>query len=276
MSEHWRRLPLQVGATAPLLAGAEALLAGLDTVRQPALRWYVMEQPSLILGSSQRISEVDLDACEAAGVCVHRRRSGGTAVYTDATLLSLDVALPAGHRLLPQNVTAAYQWFGETWRDTLQRLGVDAYVIDDAAARALHALLDPAVKQVCFGGVSPFEVLVGYRKLVGLAQVRRRPGGLLQAGIYLRWDAGRISSLLQGTPDERQARASLLRERAVGLQESNGQHIDIPTVITTWEQTLQEVQQVELLDDTWTDEEHAAIISTAERYGAVAGSAVTI
>jgi lipoate-protein ligase A len=234
-----------------------------------------MDRPALILGSSQRLAEVDWLACEVAGVTVHRRRSGGTAVYTDRTLLSLDVALPMGHRLLPQNVTAAYRWFGEVWRGTLQRLGVHSYAVEDAAARALNASLDPAVKQVCFGGVSPYEVLVDRCKLVGLAQVRRRPGGLFQAGIYLRWDPERISSLLSGTPDERRTRAALLRDRAVGLHELVDPDVDMDAIIAAWEQTLQEIEHVKLVDDDWMPEERTVIAATEERYTAMPMPATT-
>jgi lipoate-protein ligase A len=260
---------MERGATAPLLASAEALIEGLAVREQPAIRWYVMDRPALILGSSQRLAEVDRIACESAGVTVHRRRSGGTAVYTDRTLLSLDVALPTGHRLLPQNVTAAYRWFGEVWRGALQRLGVHSYAIEDAPARALNASLDPAVKQVCFGGVSPYEVLMNRRKLVGLAQVRRRPGGLLQAGIYLRWEPDRISSLLSGTPEERRTRAELLRDRAVGLHELGSPDVDMDAIIAAWEQTLQETEHVKLMDDDWMADERAGIAATEERYTAL-------
>lgn len=275
MTESWRRLPLQQGAAAPVLAGSEALLEVLGASGQPALRWYIIERPALILGSSQRIAEVDFDACEAAGVSVHRRRSGGTAVYADATLLSLDVALPAGHRLLSQNVTIAYRWFGEVWREALNRLGVVTDVIEDAPARALNTSLEPAVKQVCFGGVSPYEVLVGQRKLVGLAQVRRRQGGLLQAGIYLRWEPERISGLLNGTPQERQTRGALLRDRALGLHEMSSQKVDMATIAATWEQILQESHHVELIDDDWTAAERTARASLQERYGALTAPVVS-
>lgn len=276
MTERWRRLSLHQGAAAAELAGSEALLEVLGDARQAALRWYVVEQPALILGSSQRSADVDFDACEAAGVSVHRRRSGGTAVYADTTLLSLEVVLPAGHRLLSQNVTTAYRWFGEVWREALDRLGVAADVVEDAPARALNASLDPAVKQVCFGGVSPYEVLVGQRKLVGLAQVRRRQGGLLQAGIYLHWEPEHISGLLSGTPEERQTRSIFLRDRAVGLQELTNRKIDMPAIVATWEQILQETQHVELADDDWTPAERTAMASLQERYGALAAPAVSI
>src|SRR4051812_15509197 len=193
--ETWRRLPLQHGETPELLAGAEALLAGLDITGVPAMRWSLAQQPALILGSSQQLSEVDFPACEAAGVSVHRRRSGGTAVYADEGLLWLDVALPADHRLRLASVTEAYRWFGEVWTVALRELGVEAWVMGPDEARPRNAALELAVRRACYGGVSPYEVFVGDRKLVGLAQVRRRPGELLQAGMYLQWEPERLVRL---------------------------------------------------------------------------------
>src|SRR3954453_12694093 len=127
--EQWRRLPLQHATVTELLAGAEALLAGLDTTGQPVIRWSLARHPALILGSSQRLSEVNFPACEAAGVSVYRRRSGGTAVFADAGLLWLDVALPADHRLRLASVTEAYRWFGEVWAVALRGLGIEAWAI---------------------------------------------------------------------------------------------------------------------------------------------------
>jgi len=229
----------------------------------------VMEHPSLILGSSQRLAEVDVAACHAASVTIHRRRSGGTAVYSDATLLSLDVALPSGHRLLPANITEAYRWFGEVWQIALQTLGITSYVLPDAEARMINGSLDPKVRQVCFGGVSPYEVLVAGRKLVGLAQIRRRPGGLLQAGIYTRWQPGRISRLLAGTPDERRIRAELLADRACGLDQVGGAGTPCADLMLAWEQALATHTGIELYDGDWTDSERAAIAEVEERYAAL-------
>ena len=271
----WRRLPFFRGATAEALAGVEALMAGLAAHGRPAMRWYIMEHPALILGSSQRLAEVDFAACEAAGVTVHRRRSGGTVVYSDASLLSLDVGLPGGHRLLPQDITKAYRWFGEVWREALATLGIQGRVIADAEARLLNASLEPAVKEACFGGVSPYEVMIGERKLVGLAQVRRRPGGLLQAGIYAHWRPGLVSNLLSGSEEHKQRRAELLGARACGLDELTGSTVTLDDVVAAWERALTEIEGVGLAADDWSDEEGAAAAEAEARYAAL-NAAVSI
>jgi lipoate-protein ligase A len=185
---------------------------------------------------------VDEAACRAAGVPVLRRASGGGLVLWDAGLLSLDAALPRGHRLAPDDVVAAYEWLGRAAADGLRRLGVPAEVVGIAEARAAprHRL----AARACFGALSPFEVVAGGRKVVGLAQVRRRSGALLQAGFALRLDAGRLAALLDLGP-ERESFAAALRDRAAG-QDEVGPAPRAPAVIAAVEAALAERQGIVL------------------------------
>ncbi len=77
----WRLLPPAHGDPATELAAGTAMLAGLVITHQPALRWYAAgPQPALVIGSGQKLSEVDQLALRQQGVTLHRRASGGTAV----------------------------------------------------------------------------------------------------------------------------------------------------------------------------------------------------
>ena len=87
----------------------------------PSLRWYLAALPALICGVFQPPEEINAAACAAHAIPIIRRRSGGTAVLAGPNLLSLDIALPPGHRLAPPDVTAAYRWLGEAWLATLAR-----------------------------------------------------------------------------------------------------------------------------------------------------------
>ena len=264
--ERWRRLPPSTGCASELLARAEALLAGLAATGRPAIHWSVIERPALLLGSTQRLAEADIVACEAAGVTLHRRRSGGTTVFADRSLLWLDVALPGRHRLLPNDITEAYRWFGEIWAAALADIGIHVLAIPQAEARALNSTLDPAVQRACFGGISPYEVLVDDRKIVGLAQVRRRPGGLLQAGLYTHWEPQRLTELLSGSAEERAHLLELLKSRVYSLHDLVGSSIRRDDVVSAWERALTVIQGVELVDDTWTAEELAAATAVKPRY----------
>lgn len=265
-----RRLPASVGPAPAQLAAGNALLAGLEQTDQPALRWQRIDPPALLLGSAQRIHEADLAACAAAGVSVHRRGSGGGIVLSDATLLLLDLALPEQHPLFIRDVTESYHWLGEVWAAALRTLALDAWLVPVALARADTQALDPLLKRVCFGGRSPYEVLVAERKLVGLAQIRRRGGALFQAGIYLRWEPWNTAALLSATAAERAALATRLGERVVGLGELVGGPIpDTAPVIAAVETALARFTRLSLVDDEWRADEQSAQTTALARYAAI-------
>lgn len=211
-----RALPWSVAPADQQLAWSGALLDSLEQTGAPALRWYGMAPDALLLGSAQRPAELDRDACAAAGVALYRRFSGGGVVHS-AGLLSLDLAVPREHPLFRGDVTESYRWLGQVWAAALRGLGLDARLLPVEEARADTQALDPLLKKVCFGGLSPYEVLVGGRKLVGLAQIRRRGGALLQCGVYLRWEPWRTAALLDAPPERRAALAEALAARVAGL-----------------------------------------------------------
>ena len=223
--EAWRLIYEPPGTAADLLAGSERLLAAVGADGTLALRWYVTPQPALVLGVGQPLDDFDAAACKRAGLPTVRRSSGGTAVLTDGGLLNLDVVLPAAHRLGHRDVVRAYAWLGEALTRALGRLGWAARAIapdearrDTAALRADERPGATALRRTCFGGRSPYEVLVAGHKVVGLCQVRRRAGTLYQVGILLEFDAARLAGLLRGTAAaERAAGATRLGRRAGGL-----------------------------------------------------------
>lgn len=222
--ESWRCIYEPPGTAADLLAGSETLLAAVGADGSPVLRWYVTPQPALVLGVGQPLDDFDAAACQRAGLPIVRRSSGGTAVLADDGLLNLDVVLPAAHPLGHRDVVRAYAWLGTALTRALGRLGWAACAIAPEEARrdtdVLRADERPgttALRRTCFGGRSPYEVLVAGRKVVGLCQVRRRAGTLYQVGILLGFDAARLAGLLRGAAAERVAGATRLGRRAGGL-----------------------------------------------------------
>ena len=263
-----RRLPPSSGPADIELANAPALLAGVEQTGVPALRWYGMKPAALIIGSSQHLDEIDQAACVAAGLRIHRRRSGGGAVLS-ADMLMLDLALPRAHPLYMDDVTESYRWIGEVWAAALHDLGIDACVASVGAARADAQTLDPLVRRVCFGGLSPYEVAVGRRKLVGLAQVRRRGGALYQVGMYLRWTPQRTAALLAAMPGERAVLEQQLAARVAGLEELCD--ASSAEVIAAVESAMARLAGFALSDDAWSDGEVAARAAEAGRYAAIDG-----
>lgn len=225
----------------------------------PALRWRQMEPEALVLGYRQPESAADPVACRAAGVRVYRRTSGGTAVLSGRDLLAVDIVLPAGHRLALSNVTESYRWLGEALAAGLRSLGIAADAVSPAEARvqARSIAQDDPLRLACYALLSPYEVVVGGRKLIGLAQVRRRSGSLLQAGLLLRWNAERLAGLLTIPAGQRERVAHMLHDRAIGLDEI-GLGLDDEELIAHLTVAIGAAGGAELAPEEWNDEERAS------------------
>lgn len=231
------------------------------------LSWSRVTAPALVLGRSGVDVAPDRDVAAAEGVEVVRRSSGGGPVLWDADLLALDVVLPRGHRLAERDVVLAYRWLGEAFAAALRTCGVgDVEVVDVQRARADRT--DPGTAALaCFGGLSPFEVTAGGRKVLGLSQARRGPGTLLQAGVPLRLDAARLGRLLGRDPDFARALAA----SAAGVDElADG--VTAGALVAAVDAEVSERAGVTLVGDDLTGAEHAAVEAVvAEGLGAAGG-----
>lgn len=150
-------------------------------VRAPTWRIWTYRQPAIVLGCSQR--RLLAAARDDADIALLLRGSGGGAVLAGPWMLGLSVALPAHHALSVSGSVASYRWLGELLATLLQEAGVAARALpaEEVRSRATPASLAWA----CFGGLSPWEVVVGDCKIAGLAQVRRRHGVLWVGGLLL-------------------------------------------------------------------------------------------
>jgi lipoate-protein ligase A len=183
-----RRSPAATGTVASLPPGA--VLAAAGTLLERAIAGAAatftatFAQTTLVIGSAQTEASVDRPACERDGIPVLRRGSGGGAVLCDPGLLEVDVALPAGHALLADDVTESYRFLGQAWIDALAAIGVDGRLVAVDEARNLSEARRAAARVACYAGLSPHEVVdLEGRKLVGLCQRRRRGAALFQCSL---------------------------------------------------------------------------------------------
>jgi lipoate---protein ligase len=179
------------------------------------------------LGLRHRVSQiVDIERCNAAGVRILERRSGGGAVLVDRdNMLCGAICMPVPHPLLGDDLTASYRWLGEHFSTRLAALGVpgtrrvevEEARSDVARLKSEGDALSRVLLAACYGALSPHEVVVGSAKLVGLAQIRRRHAALFQFGVLLQ-DQSPMADLLM-VPDEstREELRAALRRRTVGL-----------------------------------------------------------
>lgn len=253
--EPWRLLPFSDAPMGRQLALSEGMLAALGQTGAPALRWYVPREAAVVLGNSQKPAVTNAETLAADHIALYKRPSGGTAVLVDASLLSLDIALPHTHPLATGDVVRAYEWVGALWTEALRGLGVTAArALPVAEARAQPSLAkDDPLRLACYGTLSPWEVVVGEppRKLVGLCQTRRRFGALYQIGVYLRFDAAALARLLALPSAEQAALAARLAAAASGLDEALAAPPDPLAVIAAVEGALAHRHGAALIRSSW-------------------------
>lgn len=149
---------------------------------------FEVDAPALVLGSTQPMVGVDVEACRRAGVDVVRRRSGGGAVLMDpGDATWIDLVVPRGDPLWDDDIARAAHWVGDAWA---RALGGAVTVHREALVRG------PWSDRVCFAGVGPGEVLVGGAKLVGISQRRTRSGARFQCVLLHHWRPERLIGLL--------------------------------------------------------------------------------
>jgi lipoate-protein ligase A len=256
----WRRLPFSDAPMGRQLALSEALLEECGRSGMPSLRWYAPTEPALVLGNGQKPRIADRTACRAAGARVYRRTSGGTAVLVNAELLSLDVILPAGHAFWTSDIVNAYRWVGAWWVDALHALGAGkARTIPTEEVRAFPPLApDDPLRLACYGTLSPWEVIVGRRKLVGLCQVRRRPGALYQIGVYRRFDPKALGQLLDLNNSNRKTLATRLHNATLGLDQAAGREVTHTEVMRAVEEALLRLHGARLEESAYAERELAS------------------
>jgi len=152
-------------------------------VTAAAWRLWRYDDAAVVLGCSQR-ARLTAAVAAAATMDVLVRSAGGGAVLVGPWMIGVSAVLPPAHPLLGDGLVASYRWLGEGIAAALREVGVDhAQALSPHAARACAR--DESLAWACFGGMSPWEVVVGERKIAGLAQVRRRHGVLLVAGVLV-------------------------------------------------------------------------------------------
>jgi len=210
----WRLVTPPAHPVPDALALSQHLLAAGDC---PALVVHRVAPPAITCGRAQ-IGAVDMATARAEGLDVVARGSGGGPVLWDDDLIAIDVILPAGHPLLPTDVVAAYRWVGEAVVAGLGQLGIHgARALPPDEARAWPR---GEASGLCFGGMSPWEVVVGDRKVLGLSQVRRQAGGIVQLGVPMRLDAARLARAVgapAGAADDLAARTAGIAQLAPGV-----------------------------------------------------------
>lgn len=151
-----------------------------DPVAAPALCVWAYAATAVVLGCSGRPTPQMSERAIAAGVDLCARQTGGGAVLAGPWMLGASIVLPVGHPLVDESIPLSFRWLGRAHASWLQSIGVPAHASPSAAA-PLH----PELSWACFARLSHWEAEAGGRKIVGLAQARRRNGVLFSAATLI-------------------------------------------------------------------------------------------
>ncbi len=202
---------------------------------RPSFRVWTYEAPGIVLGCGQgALLAAARAACGERLACL-KRESGGGAVLTGPWLVSASVALPLDHPWAGK-IVESYRPLGELHLALLDGMGVAAKVLaPEDLPRASSEKAIGVADWACFGGLSPWEVVSAKgRKIVGLAQRRRRTGVLLVAGTLVSSPDWRLLCDALGRPEHE----TVLRRCTVSVAEALGLAVDAQRFAQTLAATL--------------------------------------
>jgi lipoate-protein ligase A len=169
---------------------------------------------AVVLGSTQRLSDVDETACRSKGIDVVRRKSGGGAVFVEpGSQLWVDFFLPAGDPLFESDVGRSFEWLGKAWAEAIGALSDGPAPLVASPGRRAPGL----ARQLCFAGIGAGEVIIGGRKAVGISQRRSREGAWLFSMALLIDTVDELVSCLAATSKAPREPARALRCSSVAL-----------------------------------------------------------
>lgn len=203
-------------------SGPARMLLGTGAVSRPTA--FVCEPTSsaLVLGSTQRESDVDLAVCVDAGLEVLRRHSGGGAVIVrPGAQVWIDVFVPFGHSRFVEDVLVSFEFLGEAWRAGL----VASIEAPHSSLRVVTAGSSESTRWsrlACFAGCGAGEVLLDGRKVVGISQRRSRAGTWLHSMAMLEFDPFELPRLLALPRAKQNQAGAWLARNAVSVPGGSG------------------------------------------------------
>lgn len=156
-------------------------------VNEPQLLIWRYAEPAIIMGRSQRPDDSMLQRGRDRSIPVQQRGSGGGAVLAGPWMLSVTLFLPTDHPAAELGIIDIFKWFEAAWLEVLLDNGVTCRSVDEAMINTSKVRAkQEGVEWACYAGLSHGELVsLQGRKLLGLAQIRKRNGVALVSGLHL-------------------------------------------------------------------------------------------
>ncbi len=187
-----------------------------DPTLPNVLRLYTWQPHAVSIGYQQKMESVDVEACQAAGVDVVRRPTGGRAVL-HANELTYGVVLRAEVSL---GIYAVHNFIIEALLASLEGLGAEyssMEITGRTTAKPFNEIYSAGTltNEACFASSARHEVTYHGRKVIGSAQRRFGEVVLQHGSILLTNDHLRLTEFL-ALPEAGRARMRelLMRETA--------------------------------------------------------------
>ena len=156
----------------------EAMLLTQSTGFHPTLRVYDWLRSAFSFGYFQRLSaEVDITACDAHGIELVRRMTGGGTVIHGWDV-TYTVIVPHGSGTLPKDISGAYCALSDCLINGLQRLGINV-------GHQIEKPLEENAPNICLTNPAQYDTLLNEKKIAGVSQRRNQTGVMYQGYIAL-------------------------------------------------------------------------------------------
>lgn len=260
MPESWRLIVSGFADGATNMAIDEAILQAVsEGLVPPTLRFYGWDPPCISVGLNQSVQEeIDLEQCQAAGIDVVRRPTGGKAILHQNEL-TYSVVLPSSHPLAGTGVLDSFRRISYGLLRGLEVLGLRPY-------QAIPPRQENLQSPVCFEAPSDYEIECEGKKVIGSAQLRRK-GGILQHGsIPLKGDIAAIADFLRLGAEGREGLKEKIRRRASTLSDLLGREVSYEEAATAFIRGFREAFNLLLVPSTLTAFEEEQARNLREKY----------
>ena len=189
----WLLLNSGPGDPACNMALDEVLLAAIEQLGHPLLRFYGWARPAATFGYAQRWAHVI--ALTTLRPLIRRPTGGGLVLHDGDWTYS--VVLPPNHDWSRLRARDSYRRVHDWVRESLADMGLAATLAPQAR---------PGVPGACFAGAEELDVLYADGKIAGAAQRRNRQGLLIQGSVRPpdpRLDRGRFESAMRAVATRR-------------------------------------------------------------------------
>ena len=181
----------------------------------PVLRIYSWEAPSITIGISQEAEgEIDLKQCQADGVQIAQRFTGGGVLFhhDEITYSFVCAKDDVGEE---KKIFVSYRQICAFLIYFYKLLGLDACFALEAEGFKNKSL----PHKLCSASHEKFDIVIGGRKIGGNAQKRRREVIFQHGAIPLSIDWGFVGKYVRNLPKDISSKATTLVEELVVLPE---------------------------------------------------------